>query len=173
MAFNRGGRDDKEPAASLSGPSFSAPTTSSPTRPGGSGNADALLGKGTKINGTLSFAGPVEIDAEIEGEIIAKDRLTIGEAAIIRAKITGVEVIIRGQVTGDVIATKTLSLRRPAKVLGNISAPTLSIEEGVIFDGKCSMNHSGASQTSNFGIKSAGNEGASSSERNNVERATA
>jgi len=172
MAFNRGGREDKETAASLAAPSFGAPLTSSPSRPSASGNADALLGKGTKINGTLNFAGPVEIDAEIEGEIIAKDRLTIGEAASIRAKITGVDVIIRGQVTGDINATKTLSLRRPAKVLGNISAPTLSIEEGVIFDGKCSMNHSGTTQSTNFGIKNSTTEG-TSSERNNVERAIA
>lgn len=173
MAFNRGGRDDKEAAPNLVGPSLSAPTTpSSPARLGGNGNSDALLGKGTKINGTLSFAGPVEIDAEIEGEIIAKDRLTIGEAANIRAKITGVDVIIRGQVTGDVVASKTLSLRRPAKVLGNISAPSLSIEEGVIFDGKCSMNHSTGSQSS-FGAKQSSSEALTSSERPGAERATA
>lgn len=170
MAFNRGGRDDKEAASPTTSTSVSASTTPSLSRP--TTNSDALLGRGTKINGTLSFAGPVEIDAEIEGEIIAKDKLTIGESAIIRAKITGVEVVIRGQVTGDVVASKTLSLRRPAKVLGNISAANLSIEEGVIFDGKCSMNHTTGTQTSNFGVKTSGSE-TSSSERNNAERATA
>ncbi len=100
---------------------------------------DAFLGKGSKVVGTLTFSGPVELDGFIEGEINSSDRLVIGEGAVINGKVKGAEVLVKGQINGDVIASKKLSLRRPAKVLGNISSTNLSIEEGVIFEGKCSM----------------------------------
>ncbi len=105
---------------------------------------EAFIGKGSKIVGTLTFSGPVEIEGTIEGEIIAQDRLVIGEAAVIKGKISGSEVIVKGDVQGDIIASKRLSLRRPSKIVGNVSAGVLSMEEGVSFEGKCSMVNTGA-----------------------------
>ena len=106
----------------------------------GAARNEAFLGKGTKVVGTLSFNGPVELDGAVEGEIQAKESLTIGEAAVIHAKIHGADITIKGTVTGDVVATRRLSIKRPARVTGNISSPTLSIEDGVHFEGRCSMN---------------------------------
>lgn len=107
----------------------------------GSGRNEAFLGKGTKVVGTLSFNGPVELDGTVEGEIQSKESLTIGESATIHAKIHGADITIKGTVTGDIVATKRLSIKRPARVTGNISSPTLSIEDGVQFEGRCSMNN--------------------------------
>ncbi len=100
---------------------------------------EAFLGKGSKVVGTLTFSGPVELDGYVEGEIISQDRLTIGESAVINARITGAEVLVKGTVNGDISASKRLSLRRPARIVGNISTTSLSIEEGVIFEGKSTM----------------------------------
>ena len=100
---------------------------------------EAFLGKGSRVVGSLTFSGPVEIDGYIEGEISAQDKLIIGESAVINGKLNGPEVVVRGSVTGDIFATKKLALRRPAKVVGNITSSSISIEEGVIFEGKCSM----------------------------------
>jgi cytoskeletal protein CcmA (bactofilin family) len=125
-------KDDNEkiPSAATSAPSQAATNT---------GRTEAFLGKGTKVVGTLSFNGPVELDGAVEGEIQSKDTLTIGESAIIHAKIHGAEITIKGTVTGDIVATKRLAIKRPARVTGNIASPTLSIEDGVQFEGRCSM----------------------------------
>lgn len=104
-----------------------------------SSKVEAFLGKGSKVNGVLSFSGPVEIEGEVEGELRAPEKLTIGESATIKAKVTGGEIIVKGVVHGDLHASKKLSLRKPAKVYGNIFCTTLSIEEGVVFEGKCDM----------------------------------
>jgi cytoskeletal protein CcmA (bactofilin family) len=101
--------------------------------------ASAFLGKGTRVNGKLTFEGPVRIEGHVEGEISAQDTLTIGEGADVRAQVHGTSVVIHGNVTGDVKATKRLELRAPAKLLGNITSPVLVIHEGVIFEGQCSM----------------------------------
>jgi len=103
---------------------------------------EAFLGKGARITGNLQFTGPVEIDGYVEGEISAKGKLTIGESANIKAKVIGADIVVRGTVTGDIISSEKLSLLRPAKVIGNITSNNLSIEEGVVFEGSCSMKTS-------------------------------
>jgi len=100
---------------------------------------EAMFGVGSKIVGTLTFEGPAEINGEVEGEIISRGQLLIGESAKVKAKIRGIDIKIRGQVEGDVVASKSLALLSPARVSGNIASATLSIEEGVVFEGGCVM----------------------------------
>ncbi|MCB0353036.1 MAG: polymer-forming cytoskeletal protein [Bdellovibrionales bacterium] len=102
-------------------------------------SVEAFLGQGSKVTGNLNFTGPVELDGFIEGEIDSKGRLDIGEGAVINARITGTEIRVRGTVNGDITATERLSLLKPAKIVGNITSSNLSIEEGVVFEGTCSM----------------------------------
>src|SRR5207249_3851367 len=106
------------------------------------GATSAFLGKGTKIVGKLTFEGSVRIEGQIEGEIVGQDTLTIGESAVVKAKIVGTSVIVHGQVTGDITARTRLELRAPSKVVGNINAPSLVIHEGAVFDGQCAMGAS-------------------------------
>jgi cytoskeletal protein CcmA (bactofilin family) len=102
--------------------------------------SSAFLGKGSRVSGKLAFEGTVRIEGHVEGEITAQDTLTIGESAVINAQITGASVIVHGKVTGDITARRRLEIRAPGKVFGNISAPSLVINEGVIFEGHCTMS---------------------------------
>ena len=109
------------------------------TRPEELGGTSAFLGKGTKIVGKLTFEGSVRIEGQIEGEITAQDTLTVGESAVVKAKILGTSVVVHGQVTGDISARTRLELRAPSKVVGNITSASLVIHEGAVFEGQCSM----------------------------------
>ncbi len=149
MAF---GKSDKESEKIVSATTGYPPSSVEP----GAGKVEVFLGKGSKVVGTLSFTGPVELDGFIEGEINAQDRLTIGEAAVINAKISGAEILIKGTVTGDVFASKRLALRKPARVTGNITSANLSIEEGVVFEGKCAMSSGAGSAGSGAGGSGSG-----------------
>ena len=144
MTFGRSGNDKDKSTAT--------PSLSDVTPAVGSvnpGKLEAFLGKGSKVVGNLTFTGPVELDGYVEGEVNAVDKITIGESAVINAKIIGGEVVIKGTVNGDVNASKRLSLKKPAKILGNISSTNLSIEEGVVFEGKCIMGNSSSSENKN------------------------
>ena len=136
MSFGKPPSDNKDAGGITAAP------PSRITTAGGAGGVEAFLGQGSKVTGTLTFTGPVEIDGNVEGEIRAQERLVIGEAAVINAKIHGSEVLVMGTVNGDIIASKKLSLRKPAKVIGNITCSVLSIEEGVTLEGRCSMDAS-------------------------------
>lgn len=109
---------------------------------------NAFLGEGTCFKGILSFEGTVRIDGKMEGEVYTKDTLVVGEVAVINAKIQAGTVIISGTVNGDIIAEKKVEILSSGKLFGNIATPSLSIEEGVIFEGSCSMNRGKESKES-------------------------
>lgn len=112
------------------------------TQPGRHAGMDAFLGKGSKVTGKLVFEGAGRIEGQVEGEITAQDTLTIGEGAIVNAKVSGTTIIIEGRVTGDVTARQRLELRTPSRVQGNISSPCLVVQEGAVFEGQCAMSGS-------------------------------
>ena len=101
---------------------------------------DVFLGKGSKIVGSLKFSGTVEIQGEVEGEIHSDGKLILGEGAQIKALVHGAEVVVRGNVFGDIFASKKLKLEKPAVIKGNLKCALLSIDEGVSIEGKISMD---------------------------------
>ena len=108
---------------------------------GGAG-IDAFLGKGTTITGTLAFAGPGRLEGRVDGEVEAQDTLTIGDGAIVNAKIVGTTIVVEGRVTGDVTARQRLELRASARLQGNVTTPSLIVHEGAVLEGQCSMSGS-------------------------------
>src|SRR6266852_7901183 len=103
------------------------------------GDMNALLGKGSEFEGKLAFEGKVRIDGTFTGEISTNDTLHIGEGAKVSAEISCGTVIVEGDVVGNIKATGAVELHRPAKVRGDITSPSLSIEKGVIFEGRSKM----------------------------------
>ena len=100
----------------------------------------ALLGPGTEFTGKLIFKGTVRIDGKFNGEIVSKDILIIGEGAEIRAQIEAGTVIVKGGVVvGDITATDIVEIHSPGKLTGNITAKSLYIDKGVVFEGECKM----------------------------------
>ena len=107
--------------------------------PTGNDNLNAFLGEGTSFNGNLTFEGTVRIDGKLEGEIFTKDTLVIGETAAVKAAIRAGMIVISGTVQGNITAEKKVELHSSARLYGNISTPLLSIAEGVVFEGSCTM----------------------------------
>ncbi len=105
----------------------------------GGGDLNASLGKGSEFEGKLAFEGKVRIDGTFTGEISTNDTLHIGEGAKVSAEISCGTVIVEGDVVGNIKATGAVELHRPAKVRGDITSPSLSIEKGVIFEGRSKM----------------------------------
>ena len=97
------------------------------------------LARGSRVEGKLTFDGSVQVDGQVDGEIQAQDTVTVGEAAVVSAQITANTIVVKGKVTGDIHGRKRVELRAPAKLLGNIVTPSLVIQEGVVFEGHCSM----------------------------------
>jgi len=100
---------------------------------------NAFLGKDTEFEGKLSFSGAIRIDGKLSGEIVSSGTLIVGESAVIKAQVHVADMIISGEVHGDIFAENKIEINVPGKLFGNIQTPKLVIEEGVIFEGKCKM----------------------------------
>lgn len=99
----------------------------------------AFLGEGTEFKGLLSFEGTVRIDGKFEGEVVSKDTLILGESAILNAEISIGTIIVRGKMTGNIVAANKIEIRSKGEVIGNIRTPLLFVEENAVLDGKCEM----------------------------------
>ncbi|ACG75691.1 protein of unknown function DUF583 [Anaeromyxobacter sp. K] len=107
--------------------------------PAASGDLNALLGRGSEFEGKLTFEGTVRIDGKFTGTIVTNDVLVVGEGAKVSAEITCGTVIVHGEINGNVRAKNAVELHHPAKMRGNIEAPSLMVEKGVIFEGQSKM----------------------------------
>ncbi len=99
-----------------------------------------FLGSDACIEGTIKFSGTIRIDGKVQGKIQSEDgTVIIGEKACINADIYVDNAIIMGQVNGMVDARNRIEVYPPAAVIGDIQAPTISIDAGVKFNGNCIM----------------------------------
>lgn len=100
---------------------------------------EKMLDVNAAMKGSLVFSDPVNlrINGKFEGSLDTKGNLIVGEDAAVKANIIGERITISGIVKGDIKATETIKLLSSARVIGNMEAPKISIEEGAAFNGKC------------------------------------
>lgn len=103
------------------------------------GEICAIIEEGCRFEGNLSFNGVVRISGIVNGSVFSNDTLIISEGAIINADINANIILISGTVKGNIKATSRVEIRRPARFEGTVTAPSLIVEEGVIFHGVTKM----------------------------------
>lgn len=106
------------------------------------GDLTAFIDEGSEIDGKYTFRGTVMLNGKFNGEIQTNDTLIVGEKGIVSASIRAGNVVISGEVVGNVLATERVELRGSARVFGDLEAPVVIIEEGVLFEGHCQMTKS-------------------------------
>ena len=58
---------------------------------------------------------------------------------MVNASIRAGVILINGEVVGNVLGTERVELRGTARVFGDVEAPVVIVEEGVVFEGHCRM----------------------------------
>jgi len=99
----------------------------------------AFIDEGSEIEGKYSFSGTALLNGKFKGEIVSTDTLIIGEKGVVNATIRAGAVMISGEVVGGVLATERVEMKASARVFGDVEAPVVVIEEGVLFEGHCRM----------------------------------
>ncbi len=103
------------------------------------GEVSVFLGGDSFLEGELKFSGQARLDGKFAGKINGEGTLLVGPAAQVQANISARAVIISGEVVGDVTASERIEMRSPGRLKGNINAPLVMMDEGVLFEGHCSM----------------------------------
>ena len=106
---------------------------------GGGQTLNTIIGRGTLFEGTMKVENSVRVDGVFKGELKCSGALTISQSGEAYAHLEGKDVYINGIVRGIVHAEK-VRLDSQARFIGEIHANALSVSEGAIFHGSCSMD---------------------------------
>lgn len=112
--------------------------------PGGQGNLNAILDRGTQYEGKLTFEGTVLINGHFSGEIFTKDHLIVGEHGQVSADIQAGSIQISGEVNGSIRASTKVEILSTGRFRGEMNVPPqcLKIEPGALLDGTVRMEQS-------------------------------
>src|SRR3954469_12883013 len=94
------------------------------------GSLSGFVGSGTVITGEANFKSMLRVDGRFSGKINSTGgTLIVGSGGQVDANIEVAIATIHGIVNGDIIATDRIELGRAAKLTGNITTPSLMIEQ--------------------------------------------
>ena len=103
-------------------------------------DATGVIGKGIEIKGTLSGAGDLVVEGKVEGQISLKNMLTIEESGEVRADVEVVSITVNGRMAGNVEASDKVQVSSTARMVGDIKAPRVVLEDGARFKGSIEMD---------------------------------
>ena len=106
---------------------------------GGGQTLNTIIGRGTLFEGTMKVENSVRVDGVFKGELTCSGALTVSQSGEAYAHMEGKDIYINGIVRGTVHAEK-VRLDSQARFIGDIYANALSVSEGAIFHGSCSMD---------------------------------
>ena len=86
------------------------------------------------------------LNGKLIGALWSADTLIVGEKGVVHASVRAGIVLVSGEIRGNVIATERVELRGVAKVYGDVEAPVVVVEEGVLFEGHCRMTKGRAAE---------------------------
>ena len=98
-----------------------------------------VLEPAVEFEGTLAFHGCFHVNGSVKGSVVTPDMLIVGESGRIKGDIKAGVVIIYGKVEATIEAKHRVEIRKPAVFRGEMSTPSLKVEDGVIFEGTNKM----------------------------------
>jgi len=121
-------------------------TWNPPARPDAPGDIyntrnTAVIGSTISIKGDVSGDENLIIEGKVEGSVaLSGHDLTIGQKGQVKADLTAKMVKVEGNVTGDITGSEKVIITKSGRVLGNIVAPRVTLEDGAKFKGSIDMD---------------------------------
>lgn len=103
------------------------------------GKLGTIIGKGTKVEGTITVEGSTRIDGFVSGKLISNDVVTIGTNGEVNAEVKAKSIIVGGRVRGNLEASEKIEIHAKAELRGDLIAKSLLIEHGAVFHGSSNM----------------------------------
>ena len=120
----------------------SYPSTSS------SSGATARLGSSLHFKGEISGNEDLNIDGSVEGLIHLEDRkLTVGASAKVTADVIAREVVVFGNVKGNLQARDRIEIKKDGSVVGDLTTARIMIEDGAYFKGSIEIEKAGEGES--------------------------
>jgi len=114
-----------------------------------SGSSTARLGASLHVKGEITGNEDLAIDGSVEGLVHLEDRkLTIGASARVTADVIAREVVVYGNVKGNLRARDRIEIKKDGSVVGDLTTARIMIEDGAYFKGSIEIDKTGDSGSS-------------------------
>ncbi|MGB6876052.1 MAG: polymer-forming cytoskeletal protein [Candidatus Acidiferrales bacterium] len=115
-----------------------------PVHPSMSGGATARLGASLHVKGEITGNEDLSIDGTVEGLVHLEERkLTVGASAKVTADIIAREVVVYGNVKGNLRARDRIEIKKDGSVVGDLTTARIMIEDGAYFKGSIEIDKGG------------------------------
>lgn len=101
---------------------------------------EVFISRSTVITGTILTEDHIRIEGRVKGDISARGNVVVGQQGMIEGNIKGSNIAIAGRVQGNIIAGGELRMQSGAKLMGDVSAHSVIIEEGAAFKGQSAVS---------------------------------
>src|SRR5690242_5406940 len=131
-----------------------APLDSTYNTPSVSGGT-ARLGASLHVKGEITGNEDLAIDGTVEGLVNLEDRrLTIGASARLTADIIAREVVVYGNVKGNLRARDRIEIKKDGSVVGDLTTARIMIEDGAYFKGSIEIDKAGDADDDKSSLRS-------------------
>ena len=107
-----------------------------------------LISEGCKITGLITGNSDFQISGEIDCDCDLEGTVTLAKNGLWTGTIKAGNVIIAGQVEGDIVASGMVEITATAKITGTVSGEAIAVAEGAVVEGV--MQTSGRSDPQEF-----------------------
>jgi len=101
---------------------------------------NSIIGEGSEFKGEFKINGLLRIDGKFQGTIETDGKVLIGQSGEATTDIKARLIVVGGTVKGNIFARERVIFLSTGKIKGNIITQSLIMEDGVIFEGNCTIN---------------------------------
>ena len=105
----------------------------------------SMLSKEVKLEGEIQGSENLQVEGRFKGTIKLAGDLYVGPTGVVDADIEADNVVVHGQINGNVLARKQLQIQASGKLVGDCTAQSIDIKEGALFEGRSKMIRPSAS----------------------------
>ena len=102
----------------------------------------SLIGADMRVFGSVHSTSVVSVAGTVLGSVSADDQVIVTKGGRVEGGVEAREVVLNGEVRGQVDARERLEIQASAMVHGDLHAPRLMLLEGAVVDGDVSIAES-------------------------------
>ena len=116
----------------------------------------SMIGKSIVIKGEITASDPLYVYGRVEGTIKAPaQRVTVGKEGKLKANVNAREVVILGEVHGNVDGGHRVEVRAEGSLIGDVAAERIVIEDGAVLKGAIDVRQSSGKENARAVVESA------------------
>lgn len=101
---------------------------------------ESVIGSSVHVEGAFVGAGDVLVEGRVSGSLKTKRNLRVGPGAILKADLEAANMLLAGEIRGQIKCFGTVELAATAKIYGNVETQSIAVAHGAILHGKVIMS---------------------------------